>query len=238
MKTILIFILLTAISYSQHSIFPTHAEVDALVGITLPDTGGVAANFVPKYDGAGGISWAADAGGVGSDSASYFEKNSAWHPTDSLMTIDEIADAYQPLDTDLNSPDVALNQLDETYSALAHIHTEFTDTLSKSWGVMDTVTTGDYVGWKVDNNITITEIAAYTNTGTVTFNLEERGETTPNDAGTDVIGSDLVADTNQQETGTFSNASIARDAWLVLNVTSITGDPTIFSITVRYVKAN
>lgn len=124
------------------------------------------------------------------------------------------------------------------YSLTSHTHTEFYDTLSKSWGVMDTVTTGDYVGWKVENNITITEVAAYTNTGTVTFNFEERGETTPNTAGTDVMTSDLVADTDQQETGTFSNAGIARDAWLILNVTSITGDPTIFGVTIRYVKAN
>jgi len=103
---------------------------------------------------------------------------------------------------------------------------------------MDTVTTGDYVGRKIENNITITEVSAYTNTGTVTFNIEERGETTPNTAGTDVMTSDLVADDNQQETTTFSNSGIARDSWLILNVTSKTGDPTIFGVTIRYVKAN
>lgn len=112
------------------------------------------------------------------------------------------------------------------------------DTLTISWGVMDTVTTGDYSGYKVPNNITVTEVSAYTNTGTVTFNLEERAETTPNTAGTDVMTSDLAADSDQQETGTFSNAAIDRNDWLVPAVTSITGDPTIFSITVRYVKTN
>lgn len=112
------------------------------------------------------------------------------------------------------------------------------DTLSVSFGVMDTVTTGDYPGWKVPNNITVTEVAAYTNTGTVTFNLEERAETTPNTAGTDLIGSDLVADDDQQETGTFSNATLDRNDWLVMNVTSITGDPTIFSVTIRYIKTD
>lgn len=114
----------------------------------------------------------------------------------------------------------------------------FTDTLSKSWGVMDTVLTGDLPGWKVDNNITVTEVAAYTNTGTVTFNLEERGEATPNDAGTDLMGSDLVADTDQQETGTFSNAALDRNDWLVPTVTSISGDPTLFGVTIRYIKTN
>lgn len=112
------------------------------------------------------------------------------------------------------------------------------DTLSISWGVMDTVTTGDYVGWKVPNNITVTEVAAFTNTGTATFNLEERAETTPNTAGTDIMTSDLVADSDQQETGTFSNATLDRDDYIALVVTSITGDPTLFGVTVRYVKSN
>lgn len=140
-----------------------------------------------------------------------------------FLTPYDAAQAYQPIGS---------------YATSSHTHTEFTDTLSKSWGVMDTVTTGDYVGWKVDNNITVIEVAAYTNTGTVTFNLEERAEATPNTAGTDLMGSDLVADTDQQETGTFSNATLDRDDWLVPTVTSISGDPTIFTITVRYVKTN
>jgi hypothetical protein len=119
-----------------------------------------------------------------------------------------------------------------------HTHSEFYDTLTASWGVMDTVTTGDYPGWKVPNNITVTEVSAYTNTGTVTFNLEERAETTPNTAGTDVMTSDLIADDDQQKTGTFSNADLDRNDWLVLVVASITGDPTIISVTIRYVKIN
>lgn len=234
--------------------------------IYLPDTMSVAANLVPKYDGAGGITWEADAGGAGSDSASYVNHDSRWVTADSLILDAEGAARFQPLDSDLtdladgsltftkvaglqDSLNLKLNKSDSTiyltpsdasaaYSAVGHTHSEFTDTLSKSWGVMDTVTTGDYTGWKVDNNITITEISAYTNTGTVTFNLEERVETTPNTAGTDVIGSDLVADDDQQETGTFTNAAIDRDDWLVPTVTSISGDPTIFTITVRYVKTN
>lgn len=124
------------------------------------------------------------------------------------------------------------------YASKSHTHTEFYDTLAISFGIMDTVTIGDYAGRKIENNIIITEVSAYTNTGTVTFNIEERGETTPNTAGTDVMTSDLVADDNQQETTTFSNSGIARDSWLVLNVTSKTGDPTIFGVTIRYVKTN
>lgn len=114
----------------------------------------------------------------------------------------------------------------------------FFDTLSFNINIADTVITGDNAIWKIPNNITITEVASFTNTGTVTFNIEERGETTPNTAGTDVMTSDLTGDTDQQETGTFSNAGIARDAWLALVVASKTGDPTLFGVSIRYVKTN
>jgi len=124
------------------------------------------------------------------------------------------------------------------YSTTSHTHIDFFDTLSYSINVPDTVIAGDNAMWKIPNNITITEIAAFTNSGTVTFNIEERAETTPNSSGTDVIGSDLVADTDQQETSTFSNASIDRDDWLALVVSSITGDPTLFGVTIKYIKAN
>jgi hypothetical protein len=113
----------------------------------------------------------------------------------------------------------------------------FSDTLSISWGVLDTTYTGSLSGWKVPNDITITEISAYTDANTVTFNLEERAETTPNSAGTDVIGSDLVADTNQEETSTFTNATIAKNSWLVPTI-SATGDVSIFTISVRYIKTD
>lgn len=113
--------------------------------------------------------------------------------------------------------------------------TEIFDTLSVSWGVMDTTYAGALSGWKVPNDITITEISAYTDANTCTFNIEERGETTPNTAGTDVMSSDLVADTDQQETSSFTNAGIAKNAWLVPTI-SATGDVSIFSITVRYIK--
>lgn len=112
-----------------------------------------------------------------------------------------------------------------------------TDTLSYSWGIMDTVTTGDLPGWKVPTDITIIEVAGYTDANTTTFNLEERAEATPNTAGTDVMTSDMAADVNQQEAVAidFANAAIAKDSWLVPTI-SATGDVAIFSITVRYVK--
>lgn len=111
------------------------------------------------------------------------------------------------------------------------------DTLSFTWGVMDTTTVGTLPGWKVPFNITIIELSAYTDANTCTFNIEERAETTPNTAGTDVMASDLVADNDQQEQTSFSNATIDINDWLVPTI-SATGDVSIFSITVRYVKTN
>lgn len=112
------------------------------------------------------------------------------------------------------------------------------DTLSYSWGIMDTVTTGDLPGWKVPTDITIIEVSGYTDANTVTFNIEERTEATPNTAAaTDVMDTDLAADVNQEEASgvDLDNVAIAKDSWLVPTI-SATGDVAIFGITIRYVK--
>lgn len=150
--------------------------------------------------------------------------NTAWFAISPTLIDDSIA--------------VKMNRSEMTsYSTTTHTHIDFFDTLSISWGVLDTTYTGSLSGWKVPNDITITEISAYTDANTVTFNIEERAETTPNTAGTDVIGSDLVADTNQEETSTFTNATIAKNSWLVPTI-SATGDVSIFTISVRYIKTD
>lgn len=109
------------------------------------------------------------------------------------------------------------------------------DTLCYSWGIMDTVITGDLIGYKVESNITIVKVSAYTDANTVTFNLEERVATTPNTAGTDAMASDLVADTDQQEQTSFSNANFAKNTWICPTI-SATGDVARFGVTVWYIK--
>ncbi len=84
------------------------------------------------------------------------------------------------------------------------------------------------------NAVTITEIACATDTGTASINAEERAETTPNTAGTDAISSDLVCDSDQQATTTFSNAGIDADDWLTVTVSAVASSPTILNITVKY----
>lgn len=120
----------------------------------------------------------------------------------------------------------------------------YSDTLALSWSIglgnsaIDTITTGTFWLGKIPNNYTATEIAACTNTGTITFNINKRAETTPNTTGTDIMTSSLVADSDQQETSSFSSATITRNQWLALSIISITGDPTMFSGSIRYIKTN
>lgn len=241
MKIIILFLMLSMIAIAQtHNVGQTNANVTAGLAnaLSYPDSNYLrtdeVGSVVQAYDAdlvdlADGTLTASKVAGVAdADYGDVTVSSGAWAVEDDshnhiISNVDGMQDTID-----------ALQAVDATKAT----ETVVFDTLSKSWGVMDTVLTGDLPGWKVDNNITVTEVAAYTNTGTVTFNLEERGEATPNTAGTDVMTSDLVADNDQQETGTFSNAALDRDDWLVPTITSISGDPTIFTITVRYVKTN
>lgn len=101
--------------------------------------------------------------------------------------------------------------------------------------IIDTVKAADW--FTIDKPayaITITRISSFTDVGTATFNLEERVETTPNTAGTDVMASDLVADTNQEETTSFSNAAIAAQTWLTCNLSAVSGGCDKFTVVVEY----
>jgi hypothetical protein len=107
--------------------------------------------------------------------------------------------------------------------------------LTFTWTVKDTVKTGGEVlpGWKIPYGITITEISSYCDANTVTFNIEEREETTPNTSGVVVLSSSQIANSTQQKATSFSNAVFAKDTWMV-PVISAAGDVSLFSITVRY----
>ena len=81
--------------------------------------------------------------------------------------------------------------------------------------------------------VTITRVACSTDTGTVTIQLDERAEATPNTAGTDVMSATLTCDTDSQVTTSFSNAGIAADAPLNLQVTATAGTPGVVRIHVK-----
>lgn len=144
-----------------------------------------------------------------------------------------LGDEYAGI-AEADTNDAQTTKIDQNTSDITALEA-LKDTLAIGWGIMDTVTVTDLPGWKVPYDVTIIEISSFTDSNTVTFNLEERAETTPNTAGTDVLSADQVADNDQQEATSFSNAGLAKDTWLVPSV-SATGDASLFSITVRYVK--
>jgi hypothetical protein len=84
-------------------------------------------------------------------------------------------------------------------------------------------------------NFTITEIACSTDvaTSTVDIEFEERVRTTPDTAGTEVMGADLQCDTNEATDTTFSNAEIAADALLSLKITAVANAPTKLRVYVK-----
>jgi len=128
-----------------------------------------------------------------------------------------------------NGKDTVITQ-DQAYDVVNPLRTQ-----TVSFTVLDTVKTGGETvwAWKVPYNITITEITGHTDANTVTYNIEQRAETTPNTAGTDCMSADQVADNDQQETTSFADATVPANYWLVCAV-SAAGDVARFCVTIRY----
>lgn len=86
----------------------------------------------------------------------------------------------------------------------------------------------------VEDAVTVTDITGETDTGTVTFNIEERAHGSAETAGTDLMAADLVADDDGVATQTFSNSAIAANSWLTFAASSIASSPTKLWVTVSY----
>ena len=83
--------------------------------------------------------------------------------------------------------------------------------------------------------ITITKITATVLGATsVTFNIDERAAASLGSAGTNTMTSSLVATTTGANTTSFTNAGIARYAFLVLVASAISGTPTQLNILIEY----
>ena len=81
---------------------------------------------------------------------------------------------------------------------------------------------------------TIQRVWCSTDVGTLTMQLDERAEGTPNAAGTNVLTSSLVCDTSTEATATFSNATIASRVPVNLQITATASTPTIVRIHVEF----
>jgi hypothetical protein len=82
---------------------------------------------------------------------------------------------------------------------------------------------------------TITRVWCSTDTGTVTAQLDERAEATPNTAGVDVLSGDLICDSNSEVTTAFANAAIAANVPLNLQIKGVASSPTVARIHVSYI---
>ena len=84
--------------------------------------------------------------------------------------------------------------------------------------------------------VTITEIICSTANNEIAIQLDERASTTPNTAGTDVMSAAQTCDTNTEATTSFSNAAIAKDAPLSLDLDSMTAATDTLRITIKFTK--
>jgi len=97
---------------------------------------------------------------------------------------------------------------------------------------------GDFGHPGVAVAFTVTKVICNTDTGTATINIEERVSTTPNTAGTDILSTDLVCDSNRQsscasgcDVNTITNARIDAEDVLALMISAVANSPTKLRVT-------
>ena len=112
-----------------------------------------------------------------------------------------------------------------------------TKTHTKTIFIEDPVGTDSYPIGTFPVACTITSVIHITDTGTVTFNLEERASATPDVAGTDVFTSDLTATSTSATASTgFNNDGMAAGAWLHYAATSVASTPGFIWISIQYTE--
>jgi len=98
-----------------------------------------------------------------------------------------------------------------------------------SW-IIQTPATGGIPGPRMKQAVTCTRLDAFVTAATsATFNIEER--TAIGSAGTNILASDMVADVTGETMTDFSNAGIAADNWLWVDIASAVGTPGYLEIT-------
>jgi hypothetical protein len=125
---------------------------------------------------------------------------------------------------DISSGAVGSAALADTYHTLVHSLVIFDPTTADT----------NRVQHKFPSAVTLTRLSCSTNTGTASINFDERAEATPNTAGSNVLSSALVCDTDSQATSTFSDAAIAGNAPLNLQITAASGTPGVVRIHLEF----
>ena len=82
-------------------------------------------------------------------------------------------------------------------------------------------------------NCTVLEVKANVQDGTsVTHNIEERA--TPGSAGTNILSSDMAADTNGEIVSSgFNNDSLSKDNYLAVDISAVSGSVTDLTIRLK-----
>lgn len=80
---------------------------------------------------------------------------------------------------------------------------------------------------------TVTELKGNVDDGTsTTFNIEHRA--TPGSAGTDILSSDMAADTNGETVSSgFNEVSLTKDNYLAVTISAVTGAVTTLTIRLK-----
>jgi hypothetical protein len=124
-----------------------------------------------------------------------------------------------------------------TAGLLSKARYDLFNTRSKDINVLSPTTAEtNLVQEKFPSAVTITRVSCSLDSGTsVVIQFDERAEATPNTAGTNVLTGNLTCDTtNGGITTSFTNAGIAANAPLNLQVISSTGNPNAVRIHVQY----
>ena len=100
------------------------------------------------------------------------------------------------------------------------------------WVVSNPVV-GGIPGPKMITGITSTRVSSFNTDSTgVTFNIERRGSTTPNVAGTDILVTEQISSTSGTDDNSFNNFGIINvNEWLWLDISDVSGTPGILSVT-------
>ena len=92
---------------------------------------------------------------------------------------------------------------------------------------------------QVPFGIVITKVECNTYLNTAAIQLDERGRTTPNTAGPNVLSSALTCDTDGAFSTTFTNNTLEQDDWLNLQITDAqpgVARPTMLTVIIHYIK--
>lgn len=102
--------------------------------------------------------------------------------------------------------------------------------------VISSLAVGGVLGPRLKSAKTCVRLDSHVSAATsATFNVEER--TAPGTAGTNIVASDQVATTSGANTTSFSNADLAADSWLYVDISAVSGTPGQLSITLTVTDA-